>query len=1192
MKKNLLKRMVTRLTGLSVAFFMMVAVQGMAQKNNSSGGSSATFKQIKLPELATDYHPATSSTKVNPFTKTTSGNIIQVAHGGNTTNYQSWNDAVEALQENDVITLLQDVELVYGDELGKPAFKIPKVSCTIQGTATTTVFKSTSTIEMEAPVTFKNLTLDLKELVACGNALVFDENVTCTNQYMTVCGGSGFYEEGVEIKSTSITIKSGTFQTVYGGGFYADVTGDTNIKVLGGNVSWLYGGGKNASVAGTANVEIENGSIDYVYGGGKESYAECGNTNVTIKGGTFGKVDGYRYNLMGGGEEAPVTGKAKVTINGGTFNCFVTAGGGQNNATTATCGSTELNITGGTFTKWTYGGGWASPVLGTATVRVSGSASLTTTLCGGGVMATASCQNTDVQVSSGSLGYLYGGGENGPVIGESKLTIDGSASASWTFGGCYDADCGSTEVTLNTTGTIAGGLYGGCRTGSSNTSRVNIKQGTVTDLIYGGGEQEASVVTGDTYVTMDGGSCIGVYGGGWQGQVNGTTHVLVNGGTISNAIYGGGYGSDQDQDNDKGRVGNTEVKVTGVTTKSTVFGDGLYGSVTSNTSVIIEGGKFDGIYGSGLNGQIGGKADILVKGGEISVLRIASNNIPEVGGSITIEGNPTITSTINSCQNITGDRADDFKLILKGGGTKENPLVLPTIDRFTNITLDNSFITIESVNPSSTEYPAIRLLSGKATTIKGKGLTGETLLVRSVGGVPSTSVPLIIGDFPSNLQFSYFYSADTKYPLFKAGDTYQLSEYKDAVTVVLKTVNITQPTHGALAVKWIGVAGNHDTELDSGDRVPANTELTLSVIPKDGYQGGSVFANGVELTGSTHSVTDDVTFSAQGFTAIPYTVSVTPTANGTITATPNTNVTVGTEVALTILPNDGYRLKSGSLKVYKTGDGGTTIALSGTSFNMPTYGVTVTAEFEQIPYQITISSMENGNITASPSVDITEGVEVALTVSPADGYRLKSGSLQVYKTGDANTTVALSGNSFRMPAYDVTVMAEFEGIPAPPPPVYYTVTLPSVEGATTDPAPGDYEVESWENFRFYLTLDEDYNQSEPIVTTDRGETITPRSSDGAYIVKYIRSDVEIFIDGVVKNPDPVANETVDTGGIKIYTVNGYLHIQAPQPEQVHIFTPDGRLLKAFRTSGNEEQIALPKGIYLIRVTNQCVKVVL
>lgn len=1113
MKQFLQKSMATRLVGLVVAFFMMVAANGAAQ-TSSSGSSSDALMQMTSPKPVADYHPAASSTKVNPFTKTTSGDIIQVAHGENTTNYQSWNDAVNALQENDVITLLQDVELVYGDEpSGEPAFKMPKVACTIQGTSTSTVFKSTSTIEMEAPVTFKKLTLHLKELVACGNALVFDENVTCTNQYMTVCGGSGFYEEGVEIKSTSITIKSGTFQTVYGGGFYADVTGDTNIKVLGGSVSWLYGGGKNASVAGTANVEIENGSIDYVYGGGKDSYAECGNTNVTIKGGTFGKVDGYRYNLMGGGEEAPVTGKAKVTINGGTFNCFVTAGGGQNNATTATCGSTELNITGGTFTKWTYGGGWASPVLGTATVRVSGSASLTTTLCGGGVMATASCQNTDVQVSSGSLGYLYGGGENGPVIGESKLTIDGSASASWTFGGCYDADCGSTEVTLNTTGTIAGGLYGGCRTGSSNTSRVNIKQGTVTDLIYGGGEQEASVVTGDTYVTMDGGSCIGVYGGGWQGQVNGTTHVLVNGGTISNAIYGGGYGSDQDNDNDKGRVGNTEVRVTDVAAESTVFGDGLYGSVTGNTSVIIEGGKFGGIHGSGLNGQIGGKADILVKGGEISVLRIASNNIPEVGGSITIEENPTITSTINSCQNITGDRADDFKLILKGCGTKENPLVLPTIDRFTDITLDNSFITIESVNPSSTEYPAIRLLSGKATTIKGKGLTGETLLVRSGGGVPSTSVPLIIGDFPSNLQFSYFYSADTKYPLFKAGDTYQLSEYKGAVAVVLKTVNITQPTHGTLAVKWIGVAGNHDTELDSGDKVPANTELTLSVIPEDGYQGGSVFANGVELTGSTHSVTGDVTFSAQGFTAIPYTVSVTPTANGTITATPNTNVTVGTEVALTILPNDGYRLKSGSL--------------------------------------------------------------------------------QVYKTGDANTTVALSGTSFHMPAYDVTVAAKFEGIPAPPPPapVYYTVSLPSIEGATTDPAPGDYEVESWNSFRFYLTLDEDYNQSEPVVTTDRGETIAPRNSDGAYIVKYVRSDVGIFIDGVVKNPDPVANAEIESG-TEVWVREHQLFIRTDKQEKVSIYTFGGQLRKAFRSKGGDEAVSLPAGGYIVSIGEKRFKVIL
>lgn len=1079
MKQFLQKSMATRLVGLVVTFFMMVAVQGMAQRNNSSGGSSAGSRAdlaVSKPVL-----PVKKLTKVplessgqKILTRSEGGNVLKITSEGADTEYADWQTAMEALKSGDEITLLSKVILyeASGD-------KMPDKSCTINGDGKTLEFNTNGfagSCSLQEDVIFKNIHLEAEAITANGKKVVFDSGVTVKDNCDVYGGG----ELGTDVETTSITIKDGaTLKTVYGGGYAGKVTGNTNIVVDGGTVTTIFGGGYNS-----------------------EAIVER-NTNITINNATSIST------VYGGGDNAPVDGTANLTISDGNVGNNNSIFGGGNKAG-ATCGNTNVILSGGTINAWVFGGGNESLVSGTAKVSLQGSI-INKNLYGGGRLASATCQNTDVQVSSGSLANLYGGGENGPVIGESKLTIDGSASASWTFGGCYKADCGSTDVTLNTTGTITGGLYGGCRTGSSNTSRVNIKQGTVTDLIYGGGEQEASVVTGDTYVTMDGGSCIGVYGGGWQGQVNGTTHVLVNGGTISDAIYGGGYGSDQD--NDKGRVGNTEVRVTGVTTKSTVFGDGLYGCVTGNTSVIIEGGKFDGIYGSGPNGQIEGKADILVKGGEISVLRIASNNIPEVGGSITIEGNPTITNTINSCQNITGNRADDFKLILKGCGTKENPLVLPTIDRFTDITLDNSFITIESVNPSSTEYPAIRLLSGKATTIKGKGLTGETLLVRSVGGVPSTSVPLIIGDFPSNLQFSYFYSADTKYPLFKAGDTYQLSEYKDAVAVVLKTVNITQPTHGALAVKWIGVAGNHDTELDSGDKVPANTELTLSVIPEDGYQGGSVFANGVELTGSTHSVTDDVTFSAQGFTAIPYTVSVTPTANGTITATPNTNVTVGTEVALTILPNDGYRLKSGSL--------------------------------------------------------------------------------QVYKTGDANTTVALSGNSFRMPAYDVTVMAEFEGIPAPPPPapVYYTVSLPSIEGATTDPAPGDYEVESWNSFRFYLTLDEDYNQSEPLVTTDRGETITPRNSDGAYIVKYVRSDVGIFIDGVVKNPDPVANAEIESG-TEVWVREHQLFIRTDKQEKVSIYTFDGQLRKAFRSKGGDEAVSLPAGGYIVSIGEKRFKVIL
>lgn len=160
-----------------------------------------------------------------------------------------------------------------------------------------------------------------------------------------------------------------------------------------------------------------------------------------------------------------------------------------------------------------------------------------------------------------------------------------------------------------------------------------------------------------------------------------------------------------------------------------------------------------------------------------------------------------------------------------------------------------------------------------------------------------------------------------------------------------------------------------------------------------------------------------------------------------------------------------------------------------------------------------------------------------------------------------------------------------------PEPTYYTVTLPAVEGATTDPVAGSYEVESWSNFRFSLTLAKGYDQSQPVVTTSNGGEIKPRTSDGAYIVS-VHNDMEIYIDGIVKNPDPVGNETIDTGGIKVWTAGGYLHIQTPQPEQAGIFTPDGRLLKALRIPAEGQRIALPKGIYLVRLADQCVKVVL
>ena len=1249
-KEFLQKGMASRLQSLLVAFFMMVTVQGMAQKNNSSGGSSAesrvdlTVSKPVLPVKKRTKVPLESSGQ-KILTRSEGGNILKITSKGVNTEYADWQKAMKALKSGDEITLLSKVTLyeASGD-------KMPDKSCTINGDGKTLEFNTDNfagSCSLQEDVTFKNIHLEAGDITANGKKVVFDSGVTVKDD-CDVYGGGGL---GVDVETTSITIKDGaTLDWVYGGGYAGKVTGNTNIVVEGGTVtailgggynteaivegnanitinnttfiSTIYGGGNNAPVKGTANIKVENGNVNYIIGGGHNTSAICKNTNLEIIGGTFGKNDEYRYNVMGGGYSAPVEEKATVTISGGTFNCFVTGGGGFDNETTATCGSTELNITGGTFNKWTYGGGWESPVLRTATVKVSGTPSLAT-LCGGGARSTASCQNTDVQVSSNIGGWLFAGGETGSVNGTAKLTVTSGSITKNIYGGGASASCNKTEVTLSGgevsgsvfgggesgdvieeshltisgTPTISGDVFGGSRNSGTTvgSTRVEISGGTfnyingggyegdvtgecylaisgtptISGNVFGGSNQPGTTV-GSTRVEISGGTFQNnIFGGGWgcdvqedthvsvtngvisynvlgggsQGQVFGSTNVVFDGGTITSGnIFGGGWGDEDLNDGyspDKGRVGSANVTINGNTDK-VVYGNGFCSSVTNNINITVNSGNNISVYGlysdSNYALQAGGDVNIKLNGGEICMAGLVVNNLMAentIGGKACITVSPSIDATnlseISSGNPKTGV-LKDATFVFKDCGTADNPFVMPyDLQGFTTIELNNSYVKSQ-INTSPKHNTAICLDINKPNTLLSDGW----------------SQPVKIAPFSDKA----ITTLEDMTTLFVIKDAAELPDGEvfevDPSSLSSYSFFRVGDTYRVMS----GVAGN---------------DFLRSVTVDPAISGGSLSV----------SWKDTKLFSGD---KVPF--------------RDTNNTSIDSELTIEVESSEGYLLKEGTLKVYKTGDESTLVAVNDNKFILPDYDVTVTAEFAKISHQITILPVDNGSITASPGTDVAEGVEVALTVSPADGYRLKSGSLQVYKTGDANTTVALSGNSFRMPAYDVTVMAEFEGIPAPLPPVYYTVTLPSVKGATTDPAPGDYEVESSENFRFYLTLDEDYNQSEPIVTTDRGETITPRSSDGAYIVKYIRNDVEIFIDGIVKNPDPVANETVDTGGIKIYAANGYLHIQAPQPEQVHIFAPNGRLLKAFRTSGNEEQIALPKGIYLIRVTNQCVKVVL
>ncbi len=218
---------------------------------------------------------------------------------------------------------------------------------------------------------------------------------------------------------------------------------------------------------------------------------------------------------------------------------------------------------------------------------------------------------------------------------------------------------------------------------------------------------------------------------------------------------------------------------------------------------------------------------------------------------------------------------------------------------------------------------------------------------------------------------------------------------------------------------------------------------------------------------------------------------------------------------------------------------------------------------------------------------IVSGTLLTLSYTESPNYRFSE-----YLSGSsADNLRTLSGNTIQISDADLYLSARFnyeDPTPPPPPaPIYYSVFLPSVEGAVTDPVAGTYDVESWSTFRFYLTIDTAYSQSQPVVTTSRGETLQPRTSDGAYLLKYVRTDVEVYIDGIEKN-NPVANEPIRAAAPEpeIWSEDACLCIRLPEgllTSPVRIFTAEGRLLDSFGSTPGLNRRQLPTGIYIVQV---------
>lgn len=284
----------------------------------------------------------------------------------------------------------------------------------------------------------------------------------------------------------------------------------------------------------------------------------------------------------------------------------------------------------------------------------------------------------------------------------------------------------------------------------------------------------------------------------------------------------------------------------------------------------------------------------------------------------------------------------------------------------------------------------------------------------------------------------------------------------------------------------------------------------------------------------------------------------------------------------------GEELPNGSY-TYNPSDG--SIKINKVTGNIRINAIAVGMDQVEVFYNLT-------GIAISPS-DATMPKDQALkfTLAAKTDYELPT-SIKVEIDGTAlvaGTGYTYEAGKLYIPAESLTdtkvleIFAEGKWVkPEQPeqPITFYNVVLPELTGATTEPTAGTHQVELGSDFSFRILLDEEYNQSIPIVKVN-GQTIEPGAN--SYYTIRINSDLTVSITGIVKNTT-VGNAEVESNVLKIWGSNGVLHIQSSRAGTAYIVTFGGQLYKAITLPIGETVITVPQGAYIIRIENQSYKI--
>lgn len=657
--------------------------------------------------------------------------------------------------------------------------------------------------------------------------------------------------------------------------------------------------------------------------------------------------------------------------------------------------------------------------------------------------------------------------------------------------GCCEVDAADTtkvtmrqNVTLTETITITSGVVvldlNGCTITGAN--------GGDTWVYNGAGGKTALAVTGGALTILDGASGGKVIGGNGNGSANmwkngpvGGDGLFVNGGvvTISGGTLEGGVGGTQS--NYAGGRGGSGISVQSgmVSVAGGTFTGGAGGGGSSSgaqgSAVVINGGSVSGnLSGTPTNGS----------GTEVQLYTLTVNRADGSALADTAVTALTATDKLGYTYGMTGVKTDaDGKLyvylpagktavsVTAGGVTYSGSVANGTPNTATLTPVHTHCVCGGSVSTGGHAAHSDLTYTGVNNTDKFPGevwngnqnglwkiTEGSYYLIKDV----TLTKPLVVAEGTTvNLCLNghKLSVSNGVFNIFQVNGTLNLCDCagNGTLTGVTTTdggdpvINMSRNSvlnlyGGSIADnRALGVYNSNGTFTMYGGSIERNTGAGVGGLVNAGVFtmcGGSITANSGSMTGGVAyqdgsvTLSGNVNISGNTVGGASSNVVLMPYSGHNPTICITQALTNSTAIGVSIVEqsrDDAFIPKAG---VFTSGDTVTNSTYL-SKFVSDNSSFAVIADSGQLKLAaaqaIIKTSVTNGSFTVKvngnevPSA--VQGDTVTVTPTAASGYALDK--ITVAKTGDANTTVAVTNGAFTMPNYPVTVTVSFKTTAAP-----------------------------------------------------------------------------------------------------------------------------------------------------------------